>query len=413
MPYQVHTVDAMRRQGRSMRRPQHRFLIKAEPYKIQPFLIAPVLAGETMRSFVMQARAVSDPLTNPLTGWWLEYYFFYVKLRDLDGRDDFTAMVLDPEKDMSSYEEAADDDYFHCGDGPNWTRLCTKRVTEEYFRNEGETWDTWAIDSVPLASVVGESWIQSAHAVDDQTGFDIDVDLDADTNIMASEIQEAMSKYNLEANFDLTDKSFDDYLMEHGIRKRLATESHTPELLRYVRQWTYPTNTVDVSDGSVSTAVSWAVKERADKDRFFPEPGFILGVTVSRPKVYFKNIGGNCASMMNDAMSWLPQMLSGNPELGMKTLAQGSGVLQNFADADGYRIDVKDLLHYGDEFRNFANTATDANIVDLPSTTLDKRYPSATDIAGLFTTTDVDKIRQDGVVQFQIASRLHETTPER
>ena len=70
------------RVGRVQRHPKHTFHLFTRPYQIQPFLIAPVLAGETMKNLLLQARVVTDPVQNRLIGWWQEYYFFYVKARD-------------------------------------------------------------------------------------------------------------------------------------------------------------------------------------------------------------------------------------------------------------------------------------------------------------------------------------------
>jgi hypothetical protein len=68
--------------------------------------IAPVLPGETMKNLLLQARVVSDPIKNPLIGWWCEFYFFYVKHRDLDDRDVFTEMMVNPATTTSSLNEA-------------------------------------------------------------------------------------------------------------------------------------------------------------------------------------------------------------------------------------------------------------------------------------------------------------------
>ena len=73
-----------RRTGRVTRGPRHSFNLRHRPFQIQPFLLAPVLPGETMKSLLLQSRAVTSPISNPLVGWWLEYYVFYVKHRDLD-----------------------------------------------------------------------------------------------------------------------------------------------------------------------------------------------------------------------------------------------------------------------------------------------------------------------------------------
>jgi len=126
--------------ARETRRPTHTFNLRHIPYQIQPFFIAPVLPGETMKNLVMQARVVTDPVVNPLIGWWLEYYIFYVKHRDLNIRDQLTDMVLNPSFDPTTpvdITEAADLKYFHVSAGINWARQCLERVVEEFFRNEG------------------------------------------------------------------------------------------------------------------------------------------------------------------------------------------------------------------------------------------------------------------------------------
>ena len=95
------------RVGRKLRTPNHPFQLTHCPFAIQPFFIAPVLAGETMKNLLMQARVVTDPIKNGLVGWWIEYYFFYVKLTDLDERDTIMAALVDPTTSMSSLNTAA------------------------------------------------------------------------------------------------------------------------------------------------------------------------------------------------------------------------------------------------------------------------------------------------------------------
>lgn len=74
-------VNQVQKQGRVTRKPVHNFNVETRPFQIQPVMIAPVLAGETLNNLLLQSRVVTMPLKNPLIGWWKEYYFFYVKLR--------------------------------------------------------------------------------------------------------------------------------------------------------------------------------------------------------------------------------------------------------------------------------------------------------------------------------------------
>ena len=84
----------------------------------------------------------------------------------------------------------------------------------------------------------------------------------------------------------MTPPTFEDYLKTFGVKAppAIREEKHIPELIRYVREWNYPANTVG-SDGSMNSQVVWSIAERADKDRFFAEPGFVFGVTTTRAKV--------------------------------------------------------------------------------------------------------------------------------
>lgn len=99
----VSLVNA-RRTGRVTRSPRHSFQLRQKPFLLQPFMIAPVMPGETMKSLLLQARAVTKPIKNPHVGWWAEYYFYYVKHRDLAGRDDFSEMMLDLDKNLTAYD---------------------------------------------------------------------------------------------------------------------------------------------------------------------------------------------------------------------------------------------------------------------------------------------------------------------
>ena len=394
-------------QRRVQRRPVHTFYTSHVPFQIQPMMIAPVLPGETLNSLLLQARTVTDPLKNPLMGWWHEFYFFYVKQRDLDGREDFTAMHLSPDYDLSAYNEAADPKYYHGRITINWTKLCLARVVSEYFRNEGEAWNDFMIDGLPAASINAESFLNSAMNAADMVTDDVNVDLDADTNIMASEVSDALRMWQWQRANNLTEMSYDDFLRSHGVRTP-AAELHRPELVRYIRDWTYPTNTVDPASGKPSSACSWAISERADKDRFFSEPGFILGVTVTRPKVYLSNQNGAAVSMMNNALSWLPAIMADDPYTSLRQFANTEGPLDGVSDVDGYWIDIRDLFIYGDQFVQ----GTDVNSVALPAATLQRRYPTLADVQGLFVTSPAATfVRQDGIVSLNVRGVQRDTTP--
>ena len=58
---------------RKMRNPTHDSYVSFRPYQLQPFMIAPVLPGETLKNLNITGRVITDPLaTGPLNilPWW-------------------------------------------------------------------------------------------------------------------------------------------------------------------------------------------------------------------------------------------------------------------------------------------------------------------------------------------------------
>ena len=418
----VTMADALAKK-RVQRRPQHTFQLRSRPWQIQPFMIAPVLPNETLQNLLLQARCVTDPIKNPLVGWWSEYYFFYVKHRDLNQRDLLTQMVLDPDTDLSSLDAAANPlDYHNDGTARpaiNWPKLCLERVTETYFRSESEAWTDGALDGLPAGKINRDDWLDSVVNDADVVVPD-DVDLtsitpgegDGTAAVKASEIDAVMRNYEFLRSNKLIDMTYEDFLATYGTR--LPKQRHNiPELIRYVKDWSYPSNTVSPTDGSVASAVSWTTQERADKARYLAEPGFIFGVHVARPKVYLKGMTSNGVMMMRDAYSWLPAVLSNDPWSSMRKQTAGDAPLAS--NTDDYWVDIKDLLLYGDQFCNFAMSALDASIIDLPTSALLKKYASLTDAKNLFVddtdASGLTKVRQDGVCSLTISGKQTDTSP--
>jgi len=402
---------------RMMRRPQYRFNLIVRPWQIQPYMVAPVLPGETMKNLLLQARTVSKPIKNALIGWWAEHYIFYVKFRDLDyyaGSEVWQSMFLDPEADMSSKDSAAAVPHYHANANmPNYSLECLKPVVERYFRDEGEAWNVNLIDTLPVASINQDSFLDSLQADATHDATDLPVDLDASgtvATIMASEVQKALQLYNLLNVGDLSAMTFEDFLTTYGI-KPPREASHKPELLRYVRQWTYPSNTVEPTTGIPSSAVSWSIQERADKDRLFKEPGFIFAVQVIRPKVYLNRLKGSAVDIMSDAMSWLPAVLNDDPTTSLVNVPDNT-ILGDNTDAGGAWIDVKDLFMYGDQYVNYAFAGATSEVA-LPTVAYQHRYASSADADALFSAASpANTIATDGVVSLSIATRLQDTSPK-
>ena len=355
---------------------------------------------------------VTDPIKNPLVGWHYEWFLFYVKLTDLDARDTLTSMLINPETDISAIDDtSAQVDWYHSGAGINYTQMCLKRVTEEYFRNEGEAWDTWKVGNLPLASLNAKNWTDSLWTTAQWTAEDVTISTAGDDAFTMSELDKARIQWEvLQAN-NLMDMTYEDYLRSFGMAPAREV-SRVPELLKSIRSWTYPTNTVDPATGVPSSAASWTIQERADKDRFFKEPGFLFAVTVVRPKVYME-LNGSASSLMTSAYSWLPAIMRDTPETSVLQIAETTGSPFGASAPDGMYVDIRDLLIYGDQFLNFAATDAAANIVDLPvPATLQRRYVDNDDIVGLFSgTTPPSLVKHDGVCRFHILGTQVEETP--
>ena len=399
--------QAIGRTGRVMRRPQHTFQLRAKPFTIQPFLIAPVLPGETLKSGEFQARVVSDPVKNKLVGWWCEHYFFYVKHRDLDGRDTFTDMMIDPSTSLAAFNAAAVEKTYHAGPGINWTAQCLTAVVRDYFREENEATAIVTIDGMPAAKINNSSWMQSLM---DETV------ITEGTAPGAGETEEVIAENQrtyewLRAN-QLTNLTYEDFLRTYGVNIPKKDELHRPELIRYSREWQYPVNTVEPSTGVPSSALSWAIRERMDKDRFFKEPGFIFGVQVTRPKVYYGRQYGAGVSMLDSALMWLPAALKADVWVSLREYANNAGPLNGVSDpTNGYIVDVRDLFLYGDQFINYSMADTESNFVGLPTAALEHLYPSETDVDALFVNSAAEYVRSDGIVSLQILGTQIDHTP--
>lgn len=404
---------------RVLRKPQHTFNLRTVPFAIQPFALAPVVPGETLKNLLLQARTVTDPIKNSIIGWWNEFFVFYVKHRDLKEpyRTELQNMMLDPEWLFTTVDTAAANatNYF-AGNGIDWTQACLEVVVEEYFRNEGELYSDFQITPAggtaqPIASLPSNSWmdsliLRSAMAAAE----DLVINVGA-TDTTASEIDRGMRQYNLLRMQGLVPQSYEDYLATAGVSIGKPEDPHKPELLRYLRDWSYPSNTIDPANGTPRSAVSWSNSERADKDRYFKEPGFIFGVQVTRPKTFYRNQIGSAAWHLNNVRAWLPTVLMNDPYSSMQQ--QDASVVGplTIASAD-YMHDARDLFIYGDQFVNYATSATDANMVPLPDASVNHRYLTAiAQVDEMFVTAGTNKVKTDGVMSLSILGHQRDTTP--
>lgn len=442
---QVMTGSA--RMARQMRNPSHDFVARNRPYSIRPFFLAPVLAGETLKSAQLQMNISSANLRTANTGWWSELYFFYVKHRDLAQRDILSEMHVTNTLDESILD-GPNALWYHTL-GINWAKLCTIRCVEEYFRDENEPWDVATdVDGFPVAKVGKDNWLDSAQ----RDGAEPPVENDyLPDEALENDIYQANGvPTGFEAHYDTWAKmtrnrliavTFEDYLKSHGISVKAEVEKpHRPELLRYIQDWQIPRATGYVNDPSHTVGrIGWKHTERLDKDRFFKEPGFIIGLWVQRPKIYIAQ-SGSATGMMSDAFTWLPAMMQDNPETSLREIdAASAGQLfpnyqvedpinpGDFADPDqGAWFDVRDLLMYGEQhFGGFTDMVSALDLVNglnLPDVEFMRRYASRDDVDRMWfdestwsqtpdNTVAVPRhFFAEGVVRLQIASRITDTT---
>ena len=153
--------------------------------------------------------------------------------------------------------------------------MCLDAVVKHYFRDEGDTAaHNGATTGLPLAM-----WTNYKSIIESLVD-NADIVTDTVDNAKPFKTSKEWQTWNYLRQMQLTEADFEDYLASFGVHIPNA-ELNRPELIRMTKNWTYPTNTLD-GDGTINSQASWSIQERADKDRFFKEPGFIFGVTVAR-----------------------------------------------------------------------------------------------------------------------------------
>lgn len=393
---------------RRTRRPKHNFFVEPHIWEIQPILVAPVLPGEILKRITLQSRCVTPPVNSKTVGWWLEYYLFYITFRQMPDAANLIAMFIDPNTTLSATSAAAH--RYYDGRGYDFTSQCLEVVTREWFRREGESWSGSTIRSNrPAASVgldhLGDSLIDTTLLPDGgAVSGNVDDVSRAKMVLDYRRMLEMMGGGGEQVDYE-------EVVAMYGASLRINKERDRPELLRYIRDWQYPTNTVEPTTGVPTTAVSWAISDRATKRRAFKEPGIIFGCQVIRPKIYFNNQTGHGASMLDRAQRWLPPSMD---DTGMErslaefTNAQGPYGKSAAGFTNGYWLDIRDLFNHGDQYIDDSNTDY-SNAVALPTTAQEIRYATQT-IANSLLVTDDTLTQCDGNVQLEIDTKHVESS---
>lgn len=401
-PYVSAPVPRMRRR---IRRPVHNAYVHFIPWAIQPFLIAPVLPGETLKNLLFQARILTTPLANnQVIGWWIETYFFYVKHRHLANATTYTNMMIDMNTVITGVQQVANLPMMNSLIGDmQFPQEAYTAIVNEYFRGDGESDATAAGliagtggGNLRLArlkmpgwwdSIIPNSQVDTGHGgiADDSIGG-------ANTALdQVGEIGRALETWQQLRMLGITNLEYDDWLRSFGVQIAAPTRD-VPELLRYTREWQYPSSavSVDATAQRVSSVVSWSLTERADKDRYFREPGLIMGFVIARPKLYHDRQQAG-VGLLQDALAWQTPFASGVYDR-----------LRPVSGLTGYHWDTADLFNQGDQYR-YIHRGTSCPTVAFPANgKLD--YANATLINSLFTDGATGHVKMDATVSLQVAT---------
>lgn len=404
-------IEAVGKSHRYVRRPMHTFRLRIRPWQFVPTYICAVLAGETMKQGLLRSRVIGDAIKSGVTGWWLEHYTFYVRVGDLTGADTIRAAIVDPAQNMDALDAAASPGYFHTRTTkPSWIQQCQEPILRSYFRKEGEAWNAATLDGYPALGLAGSGWFNSLYpgsALPAESGAD---DFEKRYSVWAG-IRAAR----------LTVQTWEEFLAGEGVStpprlREDVADFRIPELVRFVREFTYPVATVDATTGLVAATVQWNTVARMDRSRFFAEPGFLCGFMVARPKVYMQNHRTSVADTLLDrADGWLPAVWDTDPHMAISKFVSASndGPIEG-ASVDHW-LDKRDLFLYGEQFMNIDLAAPPGSagawsLVALPATNIaNTLYPSLADAQGLFVgggSPAREYLQVDGAFSPHIATRL-------
>lgn len=340
--------SAIPRVQRGMRKPVHTAYLHFLPWVLTPFMVAPVLPGDTFKNALIQGRIITTPVKSQLVGCWLETYWFYVSHRQMSMADDLVSMMIDPDFDIvqdgSGIAASADADWQEESDDIQFAREAYYAVINEFFRGEGETYANGqhSATGYNYCRLKQPGWwdsiIPSSRLV---TEFGPGADSIGGTDLnQVGEISRAIDRYNQALMLGLTDLTYEDWLSMYGVKVDQPTDERRPEMLRYTREWSYPNNSVSVDSTQqrVASVFSWSLTERIDKDRHFKEPGVIIGIMLVRPKLYHdqKHAG---VGMLNDYQGWQTPFQTGVYD-----------AYRPLPELDGYHWDTRDLFLHGDQW---------------------------------------------------------------
>lgn len=392
------------------RYPKHPFLVQSLPFTLQPMQIARVLPGETLQNVKFESRMVSKPVLNSIIGWKQHFFLFYVRITDLLN-EAMKEMFVDPTNaEITTGVEAANAPVWYCAKGGvNWMKLATYRIAETWFRDDGETATQYqTATGIPMVQIKQNSFLDS---LTDKDLMPEGAAISGATD--AGDLERLMEAFEQLRALGIANMTYEDWLRSQGIAIP-GKDENKPELIAHWSDYQYPTNHIDTATGAPTSALSWVFNTGQRDPKFFPEPGFLVCLSVTRPKIYFGGLAGSACGFAKRAWDWMPSYVHDMPETSLKSFALDTGPLgDRTTNADGYFLDMRDELLYGDQWQNVAAFGADPantyaqHLLALPTgTTIGWKYPTEAMAKGFFVdAVNNAYVSQDGYLSFSIKGK--------
>lgn len=359
--------------------------------------------GETLNRLKFKARVQSSPIAKPLAGAYVDTWFFYVPHSvSWDGWHDF-ALSGTGTVTHTSAASAAARPFFKNG-GVTREKLYESAYTEViniYFRGKGDVAHAvgGGLAQLPACDMTGERM-----ALEDEDAIDQTINVSGGT-LSLKEVSEKFAELRRLRKIEEWSTSYVDYLKRFGVNsKQLSTIE--PEMLGHVRKWVYPSKTISQSDGTTVQSYFCDIDMRLDKRRFFPEHGYIIGISSIRPKIVYEGRDTFDEFYVSDH-SHIP-MLDMSPEARRVQTASDFS-LPSYNEEQTYNM--ANLLKYGQHLTSQFSASDAMHYGKGENQDMETlRIPPAADytdlLAGSATLSDSQHYAIDGVSSVSIHSPL-------
>lgn len=379
---------------RKKRSPQFPIAGTMKPFGLYPLWATAVLPGETLNNCETKYRLISMPVKHPLAGAWFETWTVYVALTDIS--ESLATMFISDTQSPTAFQATADQPRYFTRTGQvEYIKRAMDAVVFNYFRDEQEPgWNTRLIDGVHMAGRQNFDWAQNL----------MFQPATMNPALLPAAMPESGTYTPLEIMklAGMSEITYEKYLMQYGVVKEETVKaSRVPEILRYTREWTLPTNTIEPSNGRPSSAWAWSNTIKSEKPKRFDEPGFVITIGCVRPKMFDPTLRASMIGELWGFQDWFPVYNLEDPAAGIKTIDASHQVLARVGGAqpaatDPLIYDHRDLLAHGEQFVNDwttqpyrlpqSNNRSLADGATYPN--VRHKYPALADVNQLFTESD-------------------------